>query len=217
MLPRQTPIALGLLGGTFNPVHIGHLRGAIELRETLGLDQVSLIPAKMPPLKGTPGVSAEHRARMAALAVERVPGLTVDTLELEREGPSFTVDTLQALRGIHGPRASLTFIMGADALPRLHLWHDWQRLIEFANIVVLDRPGVELTLQPSVAQWLDAHTCSADDLAQRPLGGVARAWQPPLAVSSTELRAALSRGKNVRFLLPDPVIEYITQHDLYSS
>lgn len=209
--------ALGLLGGTFNPVHVGHIRGAIEARERLALDQVLLIPANLPPLKAAPGVDARHRLRMLELAVADEPGLAVDSRELDREGVSYTVQTLQALRNAYGEAVSLTFIIGADCLTTLDQWYHWQQLTKLANIAVIDRPDSGGVIPVQVAAWLEDNACQPSDLARRPCGGVVRLGQSPLAISSTELRAAIASGKNVRFLLPDPVIEYISDHDLYSS
>jgi len=209
--------AIGLLGGTFNPIHIGHLRGAIDCRDMLGLDEVRLLPASLPPLKEVPGVSARHRARMTELAVAGVEGISVDCRALAREGYSYTVDTLAEIRAEEGDDASITFIMGADALSGLPRWHQWRRLTDLANIAVMTRPDHPLIDDPEILAWLDSHAGEQGDLARCRRGAVVLLHQPPMALSSTELRADLARGKNVRFLLPDPVIEYIADHDLYVS
>ena len=123
--------AVGVLGGTFNPVHVGHLRGALDCRDMLGLSAIRLIPAALPPLKATPGVSAAHRANMLDLAIIGTEGLSVDRRELDREGLSYTVDTLRELRQELGAEVAIVFIMGADSLQRLNRWHEWRVLLEF--------------------------------------------------------------------------------------
>lgn len=207
--------AIGLLGGTFNPIHIGHLRGAIDARSLLGLERVVLIPAGLPPLKETPGVSAGHRARMVELAVDAIPELSVDLRELAREGLSYTVDTLTEWREEVGREASLTFIMGADSVQQLDRWHRWQDLLSLANIAITVRPGCALPTDGVVADWLKAHGVAPESLVDRSAGGVALVQQPAFPVSSTALRASIQAGKNVRFLLPEAVMEYIHAHDLY--
>lgn len=211
----MAPIAL--LGGTFNPIHIGHLRGAIELREMLGFARVVLVPAAMPPLKEAPDVGAVQRADMVELALAGVPGLEIDRRELERSGPSYTVDTLQAWRSEIGPDCSLTFILGMDSLAQLDRWHRWQQLTELANVAVMTRPGCDLPDNAAVTAWFRRHQCDPKELRRRAFGGVARVEQTPLAVSSTAIRAARRQGKDARFLLPDAVMEYILTHDLYRS
>lgn len=209
--------AVGVLGGTFNPVHVGHLRAAIECRDLLGLDTISLLPASLPPLKAIPGVDAEHRARMLDLAVAGIAGLEVDRRELEREGPSYTIDTLSELRAELGPERPMVFIMGADALANLHLWHSWQDLLNVAHIAVLARPLRALQAGPGVESWLHKHRVEPAQLTTRPFGCLAQLEQPTFDVSSTRLRQALQTGANVRFLLPEPVLEYIDSHGLYRS
>jgi len=213
----MTEAAVGLLGGTFNPIHIGHLRAAIDARELLGLDRVALVPAGLPPLKEAPGISAGHRARMVELAVAGMPELSVDLRELAREGLSYTVETLTQCRQELGSTVSLTFIMGADSLLQLDRWHRWSELLDLANIAVMARPGSTLPSQGPIADWLARHQVAPATLRVRAAGAVAVIQQLPLAVSSTELRAAINAGKNVRFLLPEAVMEYIRTHELYRT
>ena len=207
--------ALGLLGGSFNPVHVGHLRGAIEAQSLLGIERVALIPAPQAPLKDAPSVSIAHRVAMLNRAVSDLPGLSVDTRELARSGLAYTVDTLLALREEYGPNLSLIFIMGADSLHNLPRWSRWEQLLELANIAVMARPGAADVFPEPVSSWLAKHRCDAKLLRQQPAGGVALLEQTPLAISSTAIRADIHTGRNVRFLLPDAVIEYIARNDLY--
>ncbi len=207
--------ALGLLGGSFSPVHNGHLRGAIEALTLLGIEQLALIPAPEPPLKELPSVSIAHRVAMLRLAIKDLPGLSLDIRELDRNGPNYTVDTLMELRAQYGPDISLIFIMGADSLENLPRWSRWEQLLEFANIAVLTRPGVAVTCSEPVAGWLKEHRCGAKMLRGQAAGGIALLRQTSLDISSTAIRADIHTGRSVRFLLPDAVIEYIAQHDLY--
>ena len=209
--------AIGILGGTFNPVHVGHLRGALDCRDLLGLDSIRLMPARLPPLKATPGVSAAQRARMLDLAVEGMEGLTVDRRELDREGLSFTVDTLRELRQELGPEVVVVFIMGADSLQRLNRWQDWELLLDHANIAVLSRSPGDLQLPPELQGWLKEHEVPPSQLLNQAEGGVTRLLQPALDISSSALRLAVAGGRNVRYLLPDRVLEYINDHGLYRS
>ena len=210
-------LAIGILGGTFNPVHVGHLRGALDCRDLLGLDSIRLMPARLPPLKATPGVSAAHRARMLDLAVEGMEGLTVDRRELDREGLSFTVDTLREVRQELGPEVVVVFIMGADSLQRLNRWQDWELLLEHANIAVLSRPPGDLQLPPELQGWLEEYEVPASQLLNQTKGAVTRLLQPALDISSSALRLAVDGGRNVRYLLPDRVLEYINANGLYRS
>jgi nicotinate-nucleotide adenylyltransferase len=193
---------VGVFGGTFNPVHYGHLRSALELVEQLSLEQLRLMPCAVPPHREAPLCSAEHRAAMVELAV--------------REGPSYTLDSLLELRAELGAERSLCLVMGCDALLNVRSWHRWQELLEYAHIVVLARPGWQLPGEGEVANWLA--TNRLDDrrlLAQRAAGGIVLEELRPLDISSTEIRKYLKEGRSARYLLPEPVLEYIRQHKLY--
>ncbi len=207
--------ALGIFGGTFNPVHIGHLRGGIAARDVLGLDHVCFMPASLPPLKEKPQVSAEHRHTMLSLAVQGLEGFSVDGRELEREGLSYTVDSLRQIRGEVGGEVSLTFIVGCDSLARLHQWHRWQEITSIANLAILMRPDASDAIHPDVLAWISRHKVEPSAW-QRPIAGaICSLDQPQLQVSSSDLRKDIARGKNVAFLLPPAVMEYIERHGLY--
>ena len=132
---------IGRFGGTFNPVHYGHLRSALELVEHLGLVECRLMPSAQPPHRDAPACSAAHRAAMVELAVRGEPQLVCDYRELDRDGPSYTVDSLQEMRNEMGAAQSLALVVGCDALLGLPTWHRWQSLLDLAHIVVLARPG----------------------------------------------------------------------------
>lgn len=209
------PLRLAVLGGTFDPVHHGHLRSAVELREQLGLDEVRLMPARRPPLRGEPGATAEQRLAMVEAAILGEPGLAVDGRELQRSGPSYTVDTLAELRSELGSEAVLCFALGGDAFAGLDRWHDWQRLLELAHLVVMQRPGAVLPDAGPVAELLQRHRLAPDQLHRRPCGGIAVLGVTQLPIAATDLRALIAAGRSPRYLLPDPVWQQIRQHALY--
>ena len=135
---------VGLLGGTFDPVHFGHLRSAVEVCEQLQLDELRLIPSARPPHRGMPGATAAQRLRMVELALGQGGGLQVDDRELQRERPSYTVETLESLRQELGSDVALFMVLGWDAFCGLPSWHRWESLLELANLVVLQRPDYDL-------------------------------------------------------------------------
>ena len=206
--------ALGVLGGAFDPVHIGHLRGAIAVREHLGLERVDLLPAAQSPLKNAATVTAADRLAMLEAAVRGVPGLGIDARELAREGPSYTVDTLIELRREVGQVLPLIWIVGTDILPALPRWSRWQQLLELAHLVILERPGAD-SPPLAVTQWLDQHRIDQNALLTSAAGGVMTLDQPFLDIASSDIRALLAAGRDPRFLLPDVVMEYIKRHKLF--
>lgn len=211
---NASPIAI--LGGTFNPIHNGHLRSALELVELLGLERLHLMPSANPPHRDAPACPAECRADMVELAVAGEPRLVCDRRELARSGPSWTVDSLAGLRAEYGPERSLGLVMGCDALLGLDRWHRWQALLDFAHVLVIARPGWCLPAAGAVAEWLAEHQIKdARALRERPAGGVLVLELRPLAISSTEIRALCSGGRSARYLLPEPVLDYIETHRLY--
>jgi nicotinate-nucleotide adenylyltransferase len=205
---------LGVLGGAFDPVHIGHLRGAIAVREHLGLERVDLLPAAQSPLKDAATVTAADRLAMLEAAVRGVPGLGIDARELAREGPSYTVDTLIELRREVGQVLPLIWIVGTDILPSLPRWSRWQQLLELAHLVILERPGAD-SPPLAVTQWLDQHRIDQNALLTSAAGGVMTLDQPVLDIASSDIRALLAAGRDPRFLLPDVVMEYIKRHKLF--
>ena len=206
---------LGFLGGAFDPVHIGHLRGAMAVRDALNLERVDLIPAAQSPLKDQASVDAVHRLAMLERAVVDLPGIAVDARELDRPGPSYTADTLEDLRREHGAERPLVWIIGADILASLPRWSRWRELLDFAHLVVMGRPGAEP--HPSeVSAWLEENKIDKAGLLSQPSGGVFTLAQPLLDISSRDIRAMMAEGRDPRFLLPDGVMEYISDHALFS-
>ncbi|QTF94470.1 nicotinate-nucleotide adenylyltransferase [Halomonas sp. BM-2019] len=206
-----------MLGGTFDPVHLGHLRSAVELHEALALDRVHLIPASVPPLRGEPRVSPGQRLALLRLGIGDTPGLVADPRELHREGSSFSVDTLASLREEAGPDARLVMALGHDAFLRLAEWHEPERLFALAHLVVIDRPDFAAPL-PAALEALIAgrEVAGVEALMARPAGGLLRLALPSrMAISATEVRRRLAEGRSVRYLLPEAVERHLLEHGLY--
>ncbi|HUS25354.1 MAG TPA: nicotinate-nucleotide adenylyltransferase [Candidatus Binatia bacterium] len=205
---------IGILGGTFNPIHHGHLRLAIEARERLGLREVRLVPAAMPPLRAVPAVPARTRLDWVRRAIAGEPGLVADGRELARPGPSYTVDTLRELRAESG-REPLCLLLGQDAARRLPRWHRWRELLDLSHLVVFHRPGEpERFPRALVAALRGRRAASPARLRHRPAGLWLRCPLPPLAVSATDIRRRLRERRSVRGLVPDAVIHRFTPRDL---
>lgn len=211
------PSRVAMLGGTFDPVHLGHLRSAVELREALALDRVHLIPASVPPLRGEPRVPARTRLTLLELGIGDTPGLVADPRELAREGPSYSADTLASLRAELGAEARLVMAIGHDAFLRLAEWRDPERLFALAHLAVIDRPDHEAPLPEALSALLAGREAdSVEGLFARPAGGLLRLALPSrMAISATEVRRRLARGKSVRYLLPEAVEDHILRHGLY--
>ena len=208
---------IGIFGGTFDPVHYGHLRCALELLQDLPLTEVRLTPCHIPPHRDTPRASAGQRLRMLQAALDSAPGLVIDTRELSREGPSYSVDTLRELRAEVGA-TPLCLIMGQDAFNGLDTWHRWQELIELAHLVVAHRPGWTRPQSGSVAELLSHHGVSnVEQLRMQPAGCILPWAVTALDISASAIRAMVSVGKNPRFLLPDAVWRIIAGEGLYSA
>lgn len=206
--------ALGLLGGTFDPVHYGHLRLAIEIREAADLAEVRLLPARVPNLRDSPGATPAQRLAMLDIAIAGT-GLTVDPRELAGSGVTYTVETLADVRAEIGARP-LCFILGQDAFNDLPHWHRWTELLTFAHLVVATRPGYHAPEAPALRAVL-AERVVADRaaLAARPAGCVLLQPIPRLPIAATDLRARVRAGRNITGLTPAGVADYITRHQLY--
>lgn len=198
---------LGILGGTFDPVHIGHLVVAREMMEAHRLDRLILLPAYRPPHKDPGGVSdASDRVAMLRAATADTPDLEIDTREIDRGGRSYTVITLEELRK-ERPDAELFFLIGADSLPQLKTWYESTRLVELAHFATAVRPGFPLD---SVESLRGAFTDAVvDDLKALCV------QTTPIGVSSTQIRRNVSEGKSIRYLVPPAVERYIAEHGLY--
>lgn len=208
--------AIGILGGTFDPIHFGHLRTALELHQALDFAEVRLVPCFQPVHRKTPVATPEQRLAMVKKAIENEPALTVDSCEIQRKGPSYTIDTLETLRKklSHTP---LCLIMGIDALLNFPSWHRWQDILKLAHLVIVHRPHYHLPQAGVVADLLkerlknnpeSLHECLAGNIVLHPV--------TPLEISATDIRKQISMGRSPRYLMPDSVYKYIQQHGVYS-
>ena len=211
------PRRVGVLGGTFDPVHIGHLRGALEVAESLTLDELRLTPSARPPHRNTPQVSALDRLAMVECAVTGVSPLLVDDRELKRDKPSYTIDTLELMRAELAADDQLFLLLGWDAFCGLPTWHRWEELLQHCHILVLQRPDADSEPPDALRNLLAARSVSDPLALTGPSGNIAFVWQTPLAVSATQIRQLLASGKSVRFLVPDAVLAYIDAHGLYRA
>lgn len=208
---------IAVFGGTFDPIHIGHLQSALEVRQALDLSAVRLIPAFVPPHREQPGCSAEHRLAMVRLAIRSSRHLVVDEREIERGGPSYTLDTLTSIREEIGDEP-LIAVMGIDSFLTLPAWHRWRELTERGHILVLDRPGWCWELEEPLASFVAARL--AEDLAplrREPCGAIARLQTTQLEISATRIRALIGSGGSAGYLLPECVGGYIEEHGIYRS
>lgn len=206
-------------GGTFDPVHNGHLAIALAARDALGTT-IWMMPAADPSHRDAPGASAEDRAAMLELAIQGQAGLRVDRRELQRDTPSYTIDTLRELRAKHGDTAPLAFLIGADSLHGLATWKEPEALLAGAHWVVAERPGSALDehLPPEVARLVGARwTLNAAVLRDSPGGKVLRLRQPLHGESATQLRRRIAAGETWHHLLPLAVSRYIVEHGLYGA
>ncbi|WP_438971075.1 nicotinate-nucleotide adenylyltransferase [Methylophaga sp.] len=213
MAKSENNPAIGILGGTFDPVHFGHLRTGLDIVEQLGLAQLRLIPCAIPPHRIMPVASASERRLMLELAIKNHPKLEVDDRELSREGPSYTVDTLLSLRDDY-PHNPLFVLMGTDAFCDLSSWSRWQQILELSHIVVMQRPDEDLRLDSELAEWYQQNQAKEADKAL-PSGKI---WSLPvtqMAISATTIRDKLNQQRDVRYLLPDAVIALMEQLNLY--
>jgi nicotinate-nucleotide adenylyltransferase len=215
-VPAIDTAPVAVFGGTFDPIHNGHLRSALELAERLGVAEVRMMPCARPAHRDTPAGSAEHRAAMLEVAVANEPLLLCDRSELRREGPSYTIDSLIALRRELGPERCICLIMGCDAVLDVTSWHRWEELLDWANVVVIARPGWSFPQRDTVAHWLQENACrDIAQLQESPAGAVLVEELRPLPISSSEIRQLIAAGRSARFLLPEPVLDYICKHKLY--
>lgn len=205
---------IGILGGTFDPVHYGHLRPALEVREVFGLTEIRLLPSGRPPHREQPAAPAPMRERMLELAIKNQPGFVIDTRELDRAGRSYMIDTLKSFR-LEFPEQPLILFVGADAFKNLTNWHCWQQLFDYAHIVVMMRPGIQLQELDGYFAAKKANVIS--EITQAPAGKLFFQPVTQLEISATAIRKMIAEKRNPGFLLPDAVIEYIKQHKLYES
>lgn len=204
------------MGGTFDPVHNGHLRTALEIKQWLGVDQVCLIPSKMPVHRAEPGCTSLQRFEMVEASVQGEPALTTDSREVLSDQPSYSLLTLQSLRNELGADAPLVMILGMDAFLMLHTWYQWQQIPQLCHILVVSRPGYSFTPGPEIETLLDRY--GVDDvsaLKKSPAGAIFIHELTPLGISATQIRKLIRNGLSPRYLLPETVWRYIREHQLY--
>lgn len=211
---------MGILGGTFDPVHRAHLQLAAEACARLGLAHVLWTPSGNPPHREAPHVSAAHRLAMVTLAIRGDPRFSVDAGEVRSAAPSYTVGTLQRLRACHGTRP-LVLLLGADAFLGLARWHRWRELLSLAHIAVATRPGYALDPQRMDAElravYLQSRTDELSRLSAQPAGSIVSFPITPLEISASAIRTRLAAGQKIQDLLPKTVLDYIADNQLYTA
>lgn len=203
---------IGILGGTFDPIHYGHLRAAIEVKDLFGLNEVRLLPCAQPPHRPQPQTTSLMRVAMLQLAINNHSGLSIDTRELDRDGPSYMLDTLISLRHEFATEPLLLFI-GGDAFNHLTSWYKWQKLFNYAHIVVMTRPHFSNRISDDFL--LECYTKDKTELAQYCAGKLYFQAITQLEISASTIRNMIAQQQNPGFLLPDSVIAYIGQNKLY--
>lgn len=208
---------IGILGGTFNPIHNGHLHLAERLQQTLAFETVRFMPAAIPALKDMPNVSAEQRADMVKLAIVDHPKFQIDTRELERAGPSYTIDSLISLRKELGDKVTICWLIGSDAFARLYTWHRWNELLNYCHFVVVKRPHSEaLNWSSEIDALIVAHqTNDVNALKNSANGKILIQEIAALNISSTQIRQHIASKTDVSNFMPSSVMKYIQQHQLY--
>ncbi|MBN7771556.1 nicotinate-nucleotide adenylyltransferase [Marinobacter daepoensis] len=207
-----------IYGGTFDPIHHGHLRLALEVSEALSVSRVHLVPSHIPPHKGVTGASSEQRLEMIRQAIAGDSVLTLDDREVRRAGASYTAETLRQLRAELGPERPLVMVVGTDAFSSFDLWREWQAIPGLAHIVVVRRPGADLPVGSEAARLMAARrTESVSDLQVQPSGRVLELEPPLLDISATGIRQRVAEGRSTRYLTPDTVCQYIEAGGLYGA
>lgn len=214
---------IGVFGGTFDPIHYGHLRVAEEIAEMIGLRELRFVPAGVPRLRHTPAVSLQHRAEIVRIAIRGNSGFVLDEREIRRHGVSYSVESLRELKQEMGECVILCFIIGVDAFMKLAEWHRWRELFGLCHFIIAARPGYALAsnrytlpqeLEEECAQrWVS----SADSLKYAPSGLVFIAPTTLLDISATTIRARIAAGKSIRYLMPDAALDYVAANHLYSG
>ena len=203
---------IGIQGGTFDPIHFGHLRPALEVLEACALDEVRFIPCAQPVHRDMPQTDAQARLAMVAHAIASVPAFRLDDREIRRSGPSYMVDTLTSLKA-EQPKAGFYLILGQDAFLKFETWYQWQKVLDLASLVVTQRPGYVVEVPEALRPYLYTGV-----LAQMPAqGAVGLLPVTQLAISSTQIRAEIDAGRSIAYLLPEAVIAYIKEHGLYQK
>lgn len=202
-------------GGSFDPVHNGHLIAAQELVDQLSLEQLSLTPCYLSPLKQKMACSTQDRINMLRLAIEDCPYFVLDLREIEREGESRSVETLRELRAEKGADACLVWAIGWDAFLELHHWYAWESLCDYCNIVVVNRPGFAQTIPDALQSWCAGREVIKEELSQFNFGKIVFLNTPLVEISSSAIKQKRKRALSIRFMLPEKVERYIVDKGLF--
>ncbi len=206
---------IGIVGGTFDPVHFGHLRPALEITQALALDELRFIPSATPPHRWQPEASSQQRLEMVQLAIQDAPQFVLDDREYHREGASYTVDTLQSIRDEVDETTPLCMLLGMDAFKSFTQWHQWQKILTLCHIVISSRPNYD---DSPIESWMQSHHC--DDsalLSQSPAGKLYFCDVTQLDISATNIRKNLKKGGSSRYLTTKSVTDYIQKNTLYKA
>ncbi|UDG80676.1 Nicotinate-nucleotide adenylyltransferase [Candidatus Hartigia pinicola] len=208
-----------LFGGTWDPIHYGHLRPVEALAKQLNLKEVILLPNHVPPHRPKPTANPNQRLNMVRLAIQNNPLFTINTRELERNSPSYTIETLSSLRQEIGPEQPLAFIIGQDSFLSIHTWNDWDKLLDYCHLLICLRPGYAVNFRELTMQmWLKKHRVNDLNKLQTASNGYIFIGETPLVdISATEIRKKLISGGECEGLIPEAVIAYIDQQHLYQN
>lgn len=211
----ETRLSIGIFGGTFDPVHIGHITLAEEIKKHLQINRMYLLPCRLPPHRNKPKTSEQDRLQMLRLATADT-SLLIDERELKREGSSYTFDTLQSLRTEYGTTTSIICCMGMDTFALFNTWHRWQEVLSLTHLVVVTRPGYTTTLHPDLQRLLAQHPCvQRDELHSASAGKIYLTQLSQIPVSSTQVRQQLAQGILPPDTLHPTVHHYIQERGLY--
>ena len=207
---------LAILGGTFDPVHFGHLQSAIAVKELLAVRQVKLVPSFIPPHRGLPHSTANQRLSMLRIAARDSSGVVVDDREISRQGVSYTVDTLTSFRHEIGENISLYFILGIDSFCTLNEWVRWQELTDIAHLIVLARPGYLPQIPPEIRTWQSKKLVgNVNCMRGKPGGGICHVELVQVDISATGIRKMIGSGIRPKGKMPQSVIDSAFEHELY--
>jgi nicotinate-nucleotide adenylyltransferase len=213
---QQKHKAIGLLGGTFDPIHFGHLRLALELQETLDLSRIHILPTRQPMYRKQPVATPEQRLAMVECAITSEPVLVNDDREIKRLGPTYTIDTLLEMRNEFG-ETPLCLLVGIDAFLGFTSWYRWAEILENAHLIVAHRPHFHLPKTGMIADLLAKRLQKEIHfIHEHRAGGIILKPITALEISATDIRKQIAMGRNPRYLLPDSVYDYIKQHQIYS-
>jgi len=208
---------IGILGGTFDPIHHGHLRLALEMSERLGLEKVYLIVSANPPHRQMPQTPVEMRFEMVKLAIENEKMLIADNREIKRNCPSYTVETLLEMREEFGNELPICLILGMDAFLGLPTWFEWEKLLDLTHLIITQRPEINQHFSEPLQKLLEKHqTYNMDKIKEKSAGYILFEAMPMLAISATQIRQCFLEKKNPHYLLPESVLKFISQQGLYN-